>query len=324
MHRSFFNPVMCAFSAMAVISLTGLVTDNVAVAAEPVKLIVPYPPGGNADNLARLFADRLSKELDRPVVVENKGGASGAIGAQAVARAKPDGNTLMLAPTGVVTITPFLRKVNYDPILDFEPIAKLTASVGLVAARKDFPGSTLQDLVKYEKAHQGKLTYGSAGLGTLTHLQALLLANQLGIKALHVPYKGSGEAMNDVLAGRIDFQYDSVVLPAVMDGRLKALAVVDRMNIPALKDVKTIAEQGVQLKTSNWYGLFAPKGTPSKLIEAYAAASRKVITAPQMAEHLFQFAQLPAFEDHQKFKQSSARDVALYKEIIADNHITIN
>lgn len=319
----FFKNKLYISAALVLSTLGCLMKVQPALAATPVKMIVPYPAGGNADNLARLFADALGKELNRPVVVENKGGASGAIGAQAVARAKPDGNTLMLAPTGVVTITPFLRKVNYDPVHDFEPIAKLTASIGLVAARKDFPGSTLQDLVKYEKENPGKLTYGSAGLGTLTHLQALLLAKQLGVKALHVPYKGSGEAMNDVLAGRIDFQYDSVVLPAVMDGRLKALAVVDRMKIPALKDVKTIAEQGVELKTSNWYGLFAPKDTPPEIIEAYASASRKAITSPQMVEHLFQFAQVPAFEDHLKFKQSSVSDIALYKQIIADNHITI-
>jgi len=323
MRKLSFQKKLCIFAGLSLSLLGGLMSSQLAVAATPVKMIVPYPAGGNADNLARLFADALGKELGRPVVVENKGGASGAIGAQAVARAKPDGNTLMLAPTGVVTITPFLRKVNYDPVHDFEPIAKLTASIGLVAARKDFPGSTLQDLVRYEKENPGKLTYGSAGLGTLTHLQALLLANQLGVKALHVPYKGSGEAMNDVLAGRIDFQYDSVVLPAVMDGRLKALAVVDRMNIPALKDVKTIAEQGVQLKTSNWYGLFAPKGTPPELVQVYANASRKVIASPQMVEHLFQFAQVPSYEDHLQFKDSSAKDVALYKQIIADNHITI-
>ncbi len=129
--------------------------------------------------------------------------------------------------------------------------------------------------------------------------------------------------MNDVLAGRIDFQYDSVVLSAVMDGRLKALGVVDRMNIPELKDVKTLAEQGVKLKTSNWYGLFAPKGTPPELIEAYANASGKVIASPKMVEHLFQFSQVPSFEDHQTFKQSSAEDIALYKDIIAENNITI-
>lgn len=289
-----------------------------------VKLVVPYPAGGNADSLARVFADEMGKELNKNFVVENKGGAAGAIGAQQVARSKADGATLLLAPAGVMTITPFLRQVNYNPFSDFEPIAKLSESIGIVAVRKDFPGSTLKDLIEYDKQNPGKITYGSAGQGTLTHLQALILAKKLGITALHIPYKGSVEALNDLLGGRIDYQYDSVTLSNVVNGNLKALAIPDKLKLSELKNIPTFSQQGIDLKTSSWFGVFAPAGTPKNLIEEYAKAAQKIMNKPGMDERLLQFGQIPAYLDTNDFIRQSNDDILLYENIIKENNIGLN
>lgn len=309
--------------------LTALSSMPVAMAKETqqltsVKLVVPYPAGGNADSLARVFADEMSKEMNKNFVVENKGGAAGAIGAQQVARSKADGATLLLAPAGVMTITPFLRQVNYDPFTDFEPIAKLSESIGIVAVRKDFPGSTLKDLIEYDRQNPGKITYGSAGQGTLTHLQALILAKKLGITALHVPYKGSVEALNDLLGGRIDYQYDSVALSNVVNGNLKALAIPDSLKHAELKNVPTFSQQGIDLKTTSWFGVFAPAGTPQTLIDEYALAAQKVMNKPGMEERLLQFGQIPTYLNTKDFIRQSNDDILLYENLIKENNIRLN
>ena len=309
------------FGVLAVIPLS-VAADLPDISS--VKLVVPYPAGGNADSLARVFADEMGKEMKKSFVVENKGGAAGAIGAQQVARSKADGATLLLAPAGVMTITPFLRQVNYNPFTDFEPIAKLSESIGIVAVRKDFPGSTLQDLVEYGRQNPGKITYGSAGQGTLTHLQALILAKKLGIGALHIPYKGSIEALNDLLGGRIDYQYDSVTLSNVVNGNLKALAIPDSLKLPELKNVPTFSQQGIDLKTSSWFGVFAPANTPQSLIEEYEKAAQKVMSKPGMSERLLQFGQIPAYLGTKDFISQSNDDILLYENIIKENNIGLN
>lgn len=319
-----FKKITGALGILGVLSAVPVAMAADAPPITSVKLVVPYPAGGNADSLARVFADEMGKEMNKNFIVENKGGAAGAIGAQQVARSKADGATLLLAPAGVMTITPFLRQVNYSPFTDFDPIAKLSESIGVVAVRKDFPGSTLQDLVEYDKQNPGKISYGSAGQGTLTHLQALILARQLGITALHVPYKGSIEALNDLLGGRIDYQYDSVTLSNVMNGNLKALAIPDSLKLPELKSVPTFSQQGIDLKTSSWFGVFAPAGTPPKLIEAYAQAAQKVMSKPGMDERLLQFGQIPAYLDTRNFIRQSNDDILLYENIIKENGIGLN
>src|SRR5688572_27340550 len=172
-----------------------------------IRVIVPYPAGGNSDNIARLYADGLSAKLGQPVIVDNKPGAGAVIGAQAAARSANDGSVLFVAPNAVFVVTPNLKETPYDPHKDFVPVARLTSWIPMMVVRKDFPANTLPELVALAKKDPGKYTYGSAGPATITHLIGELMNVKLGMKTLHVPYKGSADFVPDLLAGRIDFVY---------------------------------------------------------------------------------------------------------------------
>lgn len=289
----------------------------------PVRVVVPYPAGGNADNLARLFAERMTRDTGTTFVVENRGGAGGSIGAQAVAAAAGDGTTLLLAPTGVHVITPHLRQVPYDPFKDFVPIAKLTSTIGIVAARRDLPAKDMRDFITYAKASGGKSSFGSAGLGTLTHLQGEVVSIKTGAKMLHVPYKGSAEALNDLLAGRIDVLYDPVALQQIKAGKLKALASTGAERHPDLPDVPTLRELNLDYSLPSWYGLYAPKGTPPALVSQYAAAAERVLKAPEVKAQLMKYSQYPTFEGPDEFSRQLAVDDAFYRQLIKDGNIRL-
>ncbi|MNM89769.1 Tripartite tricarboxylate transporter family receptor [compost metagenome] len=289
----------------------------------PVRVVVPYPAGGNADNLARLFAERMTRDTGITFVVENRGGAGGSIGAQSVAAAAGDGTTLLLAPTGVHVITPHLRQVPYDPVKDFVPIAKLTSTIGIVAARRDLPARDMRDFIAYAKDSRNKTSYGSAGLGTLTHLQGEVVSIKTGVKMLHVPYKGSAEALNDLLAGRIDVLYDPVALQQIKAGKLKALASTGAERHPDLPDVPTLRELKLDYSLPSWYGLYAPKGTPPAVVSQYAAATERVLKAPEVKAQLMKFSQYPTFEGPAEFSRQLSADDAFYRQLIKDGKIRL-
>lgn len=286
-------------------------------AEAPVSVVVPYPAGGNADRIARLFAQGLGETLARTTVVENKGGAGGAIGARQVAQSAPDGRTLLLAPTAIMAITPYLREVGYDPVRDFTPVAKLSSSIGIVTARKDFPADDIAGLVAYGKQHPGAVTYGSAGLGTLTHMQAAALMKTLGIDALHVAYKGSGEALNDLLGGRIDLMVDSIALSQVQNGSAKALAVMPRNRSSTLPGVATLAEQGVALGIPSWFGIYAPAGTPAALVEELGAAAGRIMAAPEIDRRLASISMYASFQGPAEFTRQMQQDTEQCRALIA-------
>lgn len=290
----------------------------------PIKLIVPYPAGGNADTIGRLIADRLSGSLGQQVVVENRAGAGATIGAQAAARSAADGYTLLLAPTAVVAITHHLRKVPYDPENDFAPIACLSGSYGIVAARKDLPANTLPEFIALARKDPGKYTFGSAGTATATHLSGEIVHFKAGIKLLHVPYKGSAESLADLLGGRIDLIYDPVALPQVRAGALKALAVTSDTRHPELPGVLTLREQGLDVPGGSWFGLFAPRGTPPEIIERLAAESGRALSSPGTRETLLKFSQYPDFKGPSAFARQIALDSATYKDLIASAGIKVD
>lgn len=290
----------------------------------PVRLVVPYPAGGNADNLARLFAERMTRETGITFVVENKAGAGGTIGAQAVATAPGDGSTLLLAPTAVHVVTPHLRQVPYDPFKDFVPIAKLASTIGIVAARRDLPANDMREFIAYAKTHGGKASYGSAGLGTLTHLQGEVVNINAGVNMLHVPYKGSAEALNDLLAGRIDVMYDPVALQQIKAGRLKALASTGTDRHPDLPDVPTLRELKLDYSLPSWYGLYGPKGLPPALVERYAASAQRVMAAPDMKDMLVKYSQFPSYQGPSQFARQLREDDAFYKQLIEKGNIRLD
>jgi tripartite-type tricarboxylate transporter receptor subunit TctC len=290
----------------------------------PLKLIVPYPPGGNADAIGRWAAERLSTGLGQQVVVENRAGAGASIGAQAAARSAPDGYTLLLAPTAVMSITQHLRKVPYDPDADFAPICCISNSYGLVAARRDLPASTFAEFIPIAKAAPGKFTFGSVGLGTATHLTGEIAALRGGIRLLHVPYKGSAESLTDLVAGRIDLIFDPVALQQVKAGTVKALAATSSVRHPELPDVPTLKEQGIEMPDSGWFGLFAPKGTPGDAIARMAGEIERALAAPGTRETLVKFGQHPQYIAPEAFAARVKADSTMFRDLIAQAGIKLD
>jgi tripartite-type tricarboxylate transporter receptor subunit TctC len=243
---------------------------------KPVRLIIPYPAGGSTDNIARPLAERLSRALGQQFVVENRGGAGGTLGAEAAAKAAPDGYTLLITPQTPLVVLPNLRKVSYDP-KDFIPIARMTEVVTGFAVHPSLGVTTLQEFVALAKQRPGKISFVSAGVGTITHLRGELLKIMAGIDLLHVPYRGNGEALPDLLAGNAHAMFEAIVFPHVKAGKLTLLAVVDDERHPDFPNTPTIKESGFpDYEAPIWFGAFAPKGTPMPIVDKLAREIAKI------------------------------------------------
>ncbi|HYG41906.1 MAG TPA: tripartite tricarboxylate transporter substrate binding protein [Bordetella sp.] len=259
--------LLCRFTAAAALTAAG--SALAAYPDQPVKLIVPWPPGGSGDAVGRQVAEALSAGLGQTVYVENQAGASGTIGAASMVRAQPDGYTLFLASSSTNSAAPsLLAKLPYHPVDDFVPItlAAVVPSVLIVSAKS--PYQSVDDLVKAAKAKPGSMSYGSGGMGNSGHLSAALFASTAGIQAMHVPYKGNAPATVDLLGGQIDFMFDNNPVALVQGGKARALATTGTKRSAVLPEVPTFGElglPGVQLAT--WFGLAAPKGTPAAVVD---------------------------------------------------------
>lgn len=282
---------------------------------KPVRFVTPYPPGGSSDIITRFVADRVSKSLGQPVLVENKPGAGATLGTELAARAAPDGYNFFVGPTATVAIAPWLRKVGYSAE-SFVAVAKLASGFGMVAARKDAPFSSYREFVAAAKANPGKLTFGSNGVGSIVHLIALLLHKQAGVDVVHVPYKGAIECMNDLLGGRIDLMYDPVSAPRVKSGELKGLGAASSERNPVAPDVPTLKEQGFDVDVPSWFGLFAPKDTPAPIVAAMAEHVRKVLAEPGVREQLGVSSMYPDFEPPAAFGRRVLADAAFFRDLI--------
>jgi tripartite-type tricarboxylate transporter receptor subunit TctC len=252
---------------------------------KPIRLVIPYPPGGGNDTLGRLIAQRLSTALGQQVFVENKAGAGGNLGTEQVAHAKPDGYTLTLGFVANMAMTPHLGKVNYDPVKDFAPISMVAQGYQILVVNPSFPAKTVAELVALAKAKPGSLNFASGGKGSPLHLVAELFKISAGIDMMHIPYKGSTPAAAAVIAGETQMVFGGVVssLPFIKAGRLRALAVTSPTRIDALPDVPTLVELGYQgVEASSWYGLFAPAGTPAPII---ARLNKEMIALGKGPEH---------------------------------------
>lgn len=237
---------------------------------KPVRMVVPFPPGGQADFQARLIAPRLSAALGVPVVVENRAGASSIIGVQEVTKAAPDGHTLLYTIASPIVVNPHLfPRLPYDPLHDLVPVKLTAIAAQVLVANVAVPASDASQLVAYAKAHPGKLNFGSYGQGTSSHLYGEILKSSAGIDLVHVPYKGAGDAIKDLVAGRIDLMFMALTAPQsfVRQGTLKLLGVVGEKRSSSMPDVPTFAEQGIHgLELSGWLGVFAPAGTPAPVV----------------------------------------------------------
>jgi tripartite-type tricarboxylate transporter receptor subunit TctC len=284
------------FSALAVVALTLIAPPARAqpdpAAAYPnraVKIIVSAPPGGGLDIAARVVADRLAKLWGQPFVVENRPGAGGNLGTEAVAGAEPDGYTLLAAqPAPLTTNVVMYKKLNFDPAA-LEPLAIMTSIPNTLVVRTDFPANSVQELIAYAKANPGKVNFGSQGVGTTPHLTGELFARLTGTKLTHVPYRGTAQAVNDLIAGHLDllfFQLDSV-REQVQAKRAKMLAVTTPERVPAVPEVPTMDEAGVKgFRSDTWNALAAPPKTPAAIVAKLNAGINEVLRQPDTAEHL--------------------------------------
>jgi tripartite-type tricarboxylate transporter receptor subunit TctC len=283
--------------------------------SRPVRMIVPYPPGGSSDNVSRVIAERLAPLLGQPVIVDNRGGAAGTIGAQAAQAAKPDGYTLMMAPTAVFVITPHLRKVPYDPF-GYETVGLAATAPSIAVVHRDSPVKTMGDFIALAKKEPGKLSFGSAGLGSITQLYGEILKQRAGIDILHVPFKGSADAMTAVLGKQVDLIIDPVALGQARGGAVRAIAIFGERRVPELPDVPTIAESGYDIDLPSWFGLFAPKGTPSAIVAKISSDLAKALKESETEQKLMKVNLFPAYLDPVAFARKIRQDDALYAELI--------
>ena len=273
--------VICVHLCLSMVSLgfAGL-TFAQSYPAKPIRLIVPFPPGGGVDGVARIAFARVSESFNQQVVIDNRGGSAGIIAAETAARAAPDGYTLFFGTTATQTITPhYYRKLAYDPVKDFAPISLIASAGYLLVVHPSLPSKTVKEFIALAKAKPGTLNFSSSGNGTVLHLTTELFRGMAGIDLVHVPYKGAAPALTDLLSGQVQLTFNpaSVVLPHVRTNRLRALGVTSAKRTPLAPDVPTIAEAGVPgYEASGWYAVLAPAGTAQTII---ARLHRELINA---------------------------------------------
>ena len=296
--------------------------------SRPVTIIVPFPPGGAADSSTRIIAQGLSDELKQPVIVDNRPGASGQIGATAARNAKPDGHTLLLADIGTHATNPALyAKLPYDPARDFAPVIGLVQIPQLLVVPTSSALTSAAELIASAKTKPGELNFGSQSVGAGGHIAAEILRARNGLTLNHVPYKGSAPALQDLVAGRIDFMFDAMPssLPYVRDKRLRAIAVDAPKRSALLPEVPTLIEQGlVGYEASPWFGLAAPARTPPGVVEQLQQATARVMTRPEIIERLQSLGAVPIAGSTADFTSLIQRDRERLGAVIRESGIQLD
>lgn len=281
--------------AAIAVSFVGFSHQSVAEYPEkPVRLIVPFTAGGVSDQVARYFADRASQILGQPFVVENRAGAGGAIGAELVARAAPDGYTLLEATAGVVAILPHVQKdLPYKPLEDLTPIASFYAGNIYIGINKDLPVKNLQEFVAYAKARPGKLNFASAGIGSIGHILSEMLMSEAGIQMVHIPYKGSAQAMTDMLAGRVQLMIDPIVLQQAEGGKVRLLANANTQRWVGQPDIPSMSEVYPNYRWASGLGIVGPAKMPKEIVDKLNATVRKIFDTDEGRAYLTTVAGVP-------------------------------
>lgn len=285
----------------------------------PVTVIVPFAAGGNTDSIARLTVQRLSETLGGSFVVENRPGAGGAIAADVVARAAPDGYTLFIAALPVMAIVPVINKVRYDSQKDFVPISNIATNAFVLVVNKDIPVTTLKEFIDYVKARNGQLSYGSAGIGSLNHLSMALFLKKAGLEMTHVPYKGNAPALSDVVAGHVPAMFSNLsdALPQARAGNVRMLALSSDKRSPLAKDLPTVAESGFpDYNILTWNGLMAPAGTPKPIVDKIAGAVEAAAKDPKFSARLSELGVDPLGNSSEEYRTMLARDIGIWSEAV--------
>jgi tripartite-type tricarboxylate transporter receptor subunit TctC len=306
--------------------LTGIAFGQDHYPSKPIKIIAPVQPGGGVDLVARTIAERLQKVLGAPVVVENQSGGGGIVGSQLTARAAPDGYTLMVGYVGTHGTNPAVRKLPYDAVKDFTAIAMVGGTPNVLVVPPSLPVKTLSEFVAYAKANKGKLSYGSSGQGTLTHLamEQFKVANDLDIQ--HVAYRGIGPAITDILGGQTQALFPGLAaaLPHIKAGKMRPLAVTGIKRHPLLPDVPTFEELGYKgFDGVQWYGIVGPANLPTAIVTTLNAAINKELADPQLRERLSGEALEPMPMTPEQFSQYIRDDIAKWTKVAKDRHIEL-
>jgi tripartite-type tricarboxylate transporter receptor subunit TctC len=292
--------------------------------SKPIRIVVPYSPGGGGDAVVRFISDRLGERLKQQVIIENRPGASGFIGAQAVAAAPPDGHTLLMGFDGGIVVAPHILKAPFNPLTDFEPITKLNDATLIVVAHPAAQIRTVADLVAQAKARPGQLQFTSSGQGSTPHLAGELLAIRTGIKMTHVPYKGGGQAVTDVVAGQVPVFITVVptVAAYLKQDRLVPVAVTSAKRSPSLPDVPTIEELGVPgFAVSSWYGLLAPAKTPKAIVDRLQREIAAVLAMPEVRDRYLAAAFEPVGSTPEAFAAQIRADYARWGQVVKDANL---
>ena len=320
MHKHFRRSCLLGTLAVAAALALGTAAQAQSYPAKPIRLVVPFTPGGVTDTSGRLIAEQLSKRLGQQVIVDNKPGASGNIGTQMVSAAEPDGYTLMLGFDGTLVINPHVfPKVGFDTVKDFSPIGKIGDAVLILVAHPGVAAKSLKEVIALSKTQAGGLSYGTSGTGGTPHIAGELLKQRSGANLTHIPYKGGGQALTDVLGGNIPLVYTAIAgaIPHVKSGKLHAVAVSSAKRASSLPDVPTFIESGLSdFEINSWVALLAPAKTPKPIVDKLNAELNAVLNDPEVRERLngMGISATPGTAD--KFGEEIKRDLARYGSVV--------
>jgi tripartite-type tricarboxylate transporter receptor subunit TctC len=323
------------YASWKLVALTAAVAStlctNAALAddypSRPIRIVVPYAPGGGADSVARVVAKRVSETIGQPIVIENRGGAGSIIGTELVAKAEGDGYTLLLGQSGPISINPAVyQDLRYDPVKDFAPITMTTAYPYILAVNAKLPVQSLQELVALVKSKPGSMNYGTTGIGAANHLVTELFSSKAGLKMTHIPYRGTALAVADLIGGQVDVVFSDPisVLPHIQAGTLRALAVTSRERSPVVPEVPTIAESGYPgFDAIAWHGILAPAGTPPNVIKRL---NSEIVSALQHAETktlLVNQAMQTVGNSPEEFAAFIRQDIAIWKAVAKEADVSV-
>jgi tripartite-type tricarboxylate transporter receptor subunit TctC len=322
MHRR----TLIATAALALAATSPLAMAQ-AFPNKPIRLVVPFAPGGTTDIVARIISEKMGAALGQTVVVENKAGAGGAIGAMEVVKAAPDGYTLSVATVSTTAANPAINpKIPYDPIADFVPIMNIAATPNLIAVHPSFPAKDYKAFMALLKSSPGKFSYASSGTGGIGHLQTELFKSLSGTFITHIPYRGAGPALNDTVAGQVPIIFDNLpsALPFVKEGRLVPIVVAAPQRLAVLPDVPTFKEVGLEpVNRMAYYGLLAPKGTPKEVVDKIHAAAKTALQDPGVRQRIEATGSLVVGNTPAEFAEQIKAELAVYKKVVAQQKLTL-
>ncbi len=317
--------VLGAIGTLLMVLLTRLDAAAQPYPDKAIKLVVPFAPGGSVDIVGRILAQSLGEELKQSIVVENRAGAGGNIGFEAVAHAKPDGYTLLMASSNLAVNVSLYRTIGYDPLKDFAPVTLVAIQPNVLMVHPSLPVKTVPELIAYAKANPGKLNFGSSGIGASQHLAGELFKSRTGVDMVHVPYKGGGPAMADLVGGRIQLMFETIPssMSYVRSGQLRAIAVTTEERSAQLPDVPTVQETVTGVVSRGWLGVAAPAGTPQPIVDQLNGAIHKVIALPEVTKRLTDLGLQVKVSTPAQFSGFIASEVKDFHTLITDAKIPV-